>query len=74
MQRLIFTDSVKPFIFEALSITIGDDGFLYKDGEQLLDMFDGKPITSESFGGISKEGAFKGSLSSLMSLVEKEVR
>jgi len=69
MRRVIFTDSVKPLIFEALDITIGDDGFLYKDGSLLLDMFDDKPITSESFGGISKEGAFKGELSSLMSLV-----
>jgi len=74
MQRVIFTDSVKPLIFEALDITVGDDGFLCKDGELLIDIFDDKPMTSEEFGGISKEGAFKGSLSSLMSLVEKDNR
>ena len=45
-----------------------------KAPELILDIFDDKPMNSEEFGGISKEGAFKGSLSSLMSLVEKDNR
>lgn len=70
--KILFTDSAKPFIYEALNITVGDDGYLYKDGELLLDLVDNKPILSKDFGGISKQGAFKGDLHSLMTLVKNE--
>lgn len=70
-RHLLFDNSTKPFIYEALNITIGDDGFLYKDGVLLLDMFDNKPVTDNEFGGISRNGIFKVDLHSLMNLVKE---
>lgn len=71
--KLIFDESTTPFIFEALGITIGDDGFLYKDGELILDMFDNQPMTEAQLGGISKGGFFRGDLMSIMNLVENNL-
>ena len=70
--KIIFTDSAKPFIFKALSITVGDDGFIYKDGELALDMFDNKPVLEKDFAGIHKNGIIKGDLHSIMNLVKHE--
>lgn len=72
--KILFTDSARPLIFEALNITVGDDGFLYRDGEIVLDMFDNKPVLEKDFAGIHKDGVIKGDLHSIMKLAEYEDR
>lgn len=71
MNKIIFTERSKIFIFKALDITVGDDGFLYKDGEIMLDIIDKKPVTEAEFCGLTKEGIIKGDLHSLISFAER---
>ena len=61
-------DEGAKFILEALEMTIDEDGFLCKGGEQLLDIVDNEPVTLSQLGGISKRGIFKRDLHSLMSI------
>lgn len=71
--KIIFDDSTLPFIFETFNITIGDDEFLYKDDELILDIFHKKPLTKNQFGGICKEGIIRGDLLSIINLVDQGI-
>jgi hypothetical protein len=71
LPQVTFTDSVTPLILEAFNISVGDDNYLYRGNDKVLDAVDNKPLTLEEFCGIHNNEVYKGDLHSIINIVEK---
>jgi len=70
--KLTFDATAAEWCLQIFDMHLDHSNYIVKDGERVKDMFFDEEIHIDDLGGITKEGLFKGDLSSIMKIVDKQ--